>query len=198
MPNINNVHGNELACSTWDIISGLINIEEEVILYDDSGSYSGLQAAEVIIDKGAKLEIISPERYFSPEIGGLNHVPFAKKFIENDVLITINKRVKKIIKEGNRLSVMISSDYSERIEKKKTSQVVVEHGTLPNDDLYFALKEDSINQGIIDYKSLVAGNLKEIYKNKQGNYFLYRVGDAISSRNIHAAIYDSIRICKDL
>ncbi len=198
IPNINNVHGNELTCSTWDIISGLINIEEEVILYDDSGSYSGLQAAEVIIDKGAKLEIISPERYFSPEIGGLNHVPFAKKFIENDVLITINKRVKKIIKEGNRLSVMISSDYSERIEKKKTSQVVVEHGTLPNDDLYFALKEDSINQGIIDYKSLVAGNLKEIYKNKQGKYFLYRVGDSISSRNIHAAIYDSMRICKDL
>ena len=75
---------------------------------------------------------------------------------------------------------------------------MVEHGTLPNADLYFDLKEESINLGIIDYKSLIQGKHKETYKNQQGNYFLYRVGDAISSRNIHAAIYDSIRICKDL
>ena len=34
-------------------------------------------------------------------------------------------------------------------------------------------------------------------KNKKGDFFLFRVGDAISSRNIHAAIYDSLRICKD-
>ncbi len=198
IPNINNVGSNELACTTWDIISGSINIEDEVILYDDNGSYPGLQAAEKIIDKGSKLEIITPERFFAPEIGGLNHVPYAKKFIENEVLITINKRLKYISKEGNRLLAIIGSDYSEKIERKKTSQIVVEHGTLPNDDLYFDLKEESINQGMIDYKSLISGKLEATYKNKQGNFFLYRVGDAVSSRNIHASIYDSIRICKDL
>jgi hypothetical protein len=32
----------------------------------------------------------------------------------------------------------------------------------------------------------------------KGNYYLHRVGDAISSRNIHAAIYDSLRICKNI
>ena len=38
----------------------------------------------------------------------------------------------------------------------------------------------------------------KINKNDKGDYFLYRVGDAVSSRNIHAAIYDSLRICKDI
>jgi hypothetical protein len=32
----------------------------------------------------------------------------------------------------------------------------------------------------------------------KGNYYLQRVGDAISSRNIHAAIYDLLRICKNI
>ena len=191
-------NGNEFASSTWDILSGNTNIEEDVILFDDNGAYPGLQVAEMIINKGSKLEIITPERFFSPEIGGLNHVSYAKKFVENDVIITINKRLKGIIKDGNRLSAIVGSDYSDKIEKKKTSQIIVEHGTLPNSDLYFDLKKDSKNLGAVDYKSLINGKFNEILKNQDGNYFLYRVGDAVASRNIHASIYDSLRICKDL
>ena len=44
----------------------------------------------------------------------------------------------------------------------------------------------------------VKEDFKEVVKNPKGNYYLYRVGDAISSRNIHAAIYDSLRICKNI
>ncbi len=190
--------GNEFVCSTWDIISGSINIEEDVILFDDNGGYPGLQAAETIVNSGSKLEIITPERFFAPEIGGLNHVAYARKFIEKNVVITINKRLKSIKKDGNRLSATIGSDYSNKIENKKTSQIVIEHGTLPNSDLYFDLKGDSKNLGSIDYDAMIKGKFNEIIKNKYGNYFLYRVGDAISSRNIHASIYDSLRICKDL
>ncbi len=190
--------GNDLACSTWDIISGTINVEEDVILYDDNGAYQGLQAAEAIVNKGAQLEIVTPERFFSPEIGGLNHVFYAKKFIDNNVTITINKRLKSITREGNRLSAIIGSDYSDKIEKKKTSQIVIEHGTTPNSGLYFDLKNKSKNLGSIDYNSLINGKLQQKIINKDGKYFLYRVGDAVSSRNIHASIYDSLRICKDL
>ena len=31
--------------------------------------------------------------------------------------------------------------------------------------------------------------------NPDGRYALYRVGDAVASRNIHAAILDSYRLC---
>ncbi len=29
-------------------------------------------------------------------------------------------------------------------------------------------------------------------------YALYRIGDAVAGRNIHAAIYDALRLCKDI
>jgi len=190
--------GSDLVTSTWDIIAGNANIENDVILYDDNGSFPGLQAAEMIANKGSKLEIISPERFFSPEVGGMNYVPYAKNFIEKGVNITISKRLKGIKKRGNRLVVAISSDYSEKIETKEISQVVLEHGTLPIDELYFQLKKNSINAGIVDYKTLIKESFNEVIKNPKGLYNLFRVGDAISSRNIHAAIYDSLRICKNL
>jgi hypothetical protein len=31
-----------------------------------------------------------------------------------------------------------------------------------------------------------------------GAFQLFRIGDAVASRNIHAAIYDALRLCKDL
>ena len=190
--------GSDLVSSTWDIISGNVNIQDDVILYDDNGSFPGLQAAEIIANKGSRLEIISPERFFSPEVGGMNYVPYAKNFIEKGVNITISKRLKGVKKRDNRLVVSVTSDYSDKTETKEISQVIVEHGTVPLDDLYFNLKKDSINQGVVDYKSLIKGGFNEIAKNPKGNYHLYRVGDAVSSRNIHAAIYDSLRICKNI
>ncbi|HJL58382.1 MAG TPA: NADH:flavin oxidoreductase [Alphaproteobacteria bacterium] len=196
VPNLNNIQeGSDLAISTWDIISGNANIEEEVVIYDDNGSYPGLQAAEIIANHGSKLEIVTPERFFSPEIGGMNYVPYAKTFIEKMVKISINKRIQKINRRGNKLLVTLGSDYSDNQEKLETSQVIIEHGTMPLDQLYFDLKSDSYNLGSIDYNSIIKNIFTELKKNNQGSYFLYRVGDAISSRNIHAAIYDSLRIC---
>ena len=94
--------GSDLVTSTWDVIAGNVNIENDVVLYDDNGSFPGLQAAEMIANKGVKLEIISPERFFSPEVGGMNYVPYARNFIEKGVNITISKRLKGIKKRGNR------------------------------------------------------------------------------------------------
>jgi len=31
-----------------------------------------------------------------------------------------------------------------------------------------------------------------------GTYRLFRIGDAVASRNIHAAVYDAIRLMKDV
>ena len=36
---------------------------------------------------------------------------------------------------------------------------------------------------------------QEIASNPAGSYQLFRVGDAVAARNIHAAIYDSLRLC---
>jgi len=45
---------------------------------------------------------------------------------------------------------------------------------------------------------LLENKPQDVDRNLQGDYALYRIGDAAASRNIHAAIYDALRLAKDL
>ena len=188
-------HGNELVHSSWDILSGDVKPEAEVLLFDDNGAHPGMQAAELIAQSGAKLEIVTPERFFAPEIGGLNHVPYARCFKEHQVQITINSRLIKARRDGNRIHATIGSDYTDQTEERIVDQIVTEHGTLPNDDLYKTLKPLSRNNGALDYNAFIAIKPQTLVTHTPGNFQLFRIGDAISSRNIHAAIYDAMRLC---
>jgi NADPH-dependent 2,4-dienoyl-CoA reductase/sulfur reductase-like enzyme len=189
--------GEALVVSSWDILSGDAKIAEDVLLYDDNGGHPGMQAAEMIAESGAALEIVSPERFFAPEMGGLNHVAYAEAFHRASVRITINSRLTAVHREGNKLAAVIGSDYGPRTETRMVDQVVVEHGTLPLDELYFALKEQAINRGEVDYAALIEGRPQRILRNPDGRFRLFRIGDAVASRNVHAAIYDALRLCKD-
>ena len=85
-----------------------------------------------------------------------------------------------------------------RPEEERFDQVVGDHGTLPNDALYFALKPASINLGEVDLQAMADARPQTLATNPEGRYRLFRVGDAWTSRNIHAAMLDSLRLCKDL
>jgi hypothetical protein len=73
-------------------------------------------------------------------------------------------------------------------------QVVVEHGTLPNDEVYQALLDGSSNRGELAVEAFIAGRPQAVVANPDGRYQLFRIGDAVSSRNIHAAIYEARRL----
>lgn len=195
LPNTDIMPGAEHAVSTWDILSGDINPAERVLLFDDNAAHPGLAGAEAIALAGSALEIITPERYFAADIGGLNHAKYAECFDEHGVRITINKRLVGIRKDGNQLIAEVGSDYSPKIEERIVDQVVIEHGTLPMDDLYFELKPRSRNLGALDVTALKHGTSQQLETNPDGKFQLFRIGDAVSSRNIHAAIYDALRLC---
>ena len=77
-------------------------------------------------------------------------------------------------------------------------QLVVEHGTLPLDEVYFELRPLSRNLGEVDYDALIAGRAQKVERNAAGKFSLYRIGDAVASRNIHAAVYDALRLINTL
>ncbi|MBD9371221.1 FAD-dependent oxidoreductase [Rhizobium sp. ARZ01] len=186
--------GDDLVISSWDIIAGAVKPEGPALLYDDNGAHSAMTAAELIANAGVELEVVSPERYFAPEIGGLNHVPYAKAFAEKNVRVTINTRLKAVRRDGNALVATLGSDYSEIARtERRVAQVVVEHGTMPMADLYFELKPLSRNLGAVDYKALIRRENPIATRNPDGTFDLIRIGDAVHSRNIHAGIYDALR-----
>jgi N-methyl-L-proline demethylase len=151
-----------------------------------------MAAAEALVGAGARLEIVSPERYFAPEMGGLNIVPYMQILHRANVTITPMTRVSRLRRDGNRIAVTLWSPYSEaECGERLVDQVVVEQATLPLDELYFALKEESANRGEVDYEALVAGRPQAVTANPDGRFRLYRIGDAVAARNVHAAIYDA-------
>ena len=90
---------------------------------------------------------------------------------------------------------VLTNDYDKSETERRTDQVIAEHGTLPAAEVYFALKEQSRNRGEIDIDALIANRPQALVRNRDGRFQLFRVGDAVSSRNIHAALYDSLRLC---
>ncbi len=190
--------GNDLTVSSWDILSGSVPPGSDVLLFDDAGDHTGLQAAEVIATSGARLEIMTPDRSFAPEIMGMNLVPYMRSLQKLEVTFTVTYRLERLAREGARLLAVVGSDYGGVRKERRVDQVVVNHGTIPNDALYFALKPLSANLGELDHDRLVAGLPQSARPNPRGTFLLFRIGDAIASRNTHAAIYDALRLVKDL
>lgn len=187
--------GEDLVVSSWDILAGAVKPEGPVLLFDDNGGHQGMSAAEVIANAGVELELVSPERFFAPEMGGMNHVPYAKTFAEKNVRVTINTRLASVRRDGNGLVATLGSDFSPVTVERRVAQVVVEHGTMANADLYLELKPLSRNRGAVDYPALIARQSPLPVKDESAAFDLIRIGDAIESRNIHAAIYDALRYC---
>ncbi len=186
--------GSDLAVSSWDLLAGDVRPESEVLVFDDNGHQPGMQAAWLAAESGSQVEIVSPERLFAPELGALTHAPYAEFFHRKDVRITINSRVSKLERHGNRLRATLFSEFTEsEIGERIVDQVVIEHGTLPVDDVYFALRAESRNLGAVDYDAFTAYEPQKICSNPDGTFLLFRLGDAVESRNIHAAIYDALR-----
>ena len=190
--------GADLVTSSWDILTGAARPAAQVLLYDDNGAHPGMTTAEFIAEAGASLEVVTPERIVAPDVGGTSYPAYFKAFATHDVRLTLNLRLEGVRREGNRLVARFQDEYGRRTVEKAADQIVVEHGTVPLDDLYFALKPLSRNRGEVDYDALIADRPQAVDTNPDGAFTLWRIGDAVASRNIHAAVYDALRLMKDV
>lgn len=190
--------GNDLVVSAWDILSGDAKPGSNVLIYDDAGDHAALQAADMISATGAKVEIVTPDRSFSPEVMAMNLVPYMRALQQRDTVFTVTWRLQAVHRSGNMLTATLGSDYGNVTRQRQVDQVVVNHGTRPLDELYFDLKPRSSNLGEVDYEALTTGGLQTIRTNPDGAFRLFRIGDAVAARNTHAAIYDALRLMKDI
>jgi N-methyl-L-proline demethylase len=191
--------GSELVSTSWDVLSGDVSPTGSVLLYDDNGTHSALSAGELLARReNVTLEIVTPERMMGIAVGGMNFVPYAAAFNETNTTITMNQRVRSVERDGSRLLVTLGSDQSPHRTTRIVDHVVVDHGTAAFDVLYHDLRSASSNGGAVDYAALRDGRTQTLTRNMAGQFQLFRIGDAVANRNVHAAIYDALRLCKDL
>ena len=184
--------------TSWDIIAGDVKPADSILIYDESGDHAALQAAEVAANAGAKVEIMTPDRTFSAGVMAMNLVPYMRSLQDKDTTFTVARRLLGVERRGNKLEAQIGTDYSDHSNIQEYDQVVVNYGTLPLDELYFDLKDLSSNGGAVDHDALINSHMQNIVKNAGGEFQLFRIGDAVSARNTHAAIYDALRLLKDI
>ena len=196
-PNRGWFEGVELATSSWDILDGTAALAETALLYDGLGDHQALSTAEVMAARGTRLELVTGDRLAGRAVGHNNVQIHLRALHAAGVVITPDTRLVRVLREGNRLVAVLRDEYTETEEERLVDQVVAEHGTLPQDELYCALRPDSINGGELDPDALAAGRPQAVATNPAGVYRLYRIGDALAGRNIHAAIHDALRLAKD-
>jgi 2,4-dienoyl-CoA reductase-like NADH-dependent reductase (Old Yellow Enzyme family)/thioredoxin reductase len=184
--------GNDLVISSWDILSGDAKPGSNVLIYDDAGDHAALQAAQMIAEAGGRVEVMTRDRTFSPEVMGMNLVPYMRALQDKAVTFTVTYKLDAVRRAGNQLEAVIGSDYMKINKTAVYDQVVVNGGTQPLADLYFDLKLASGNKGAVDYDALIDGKPQPPVEGFQ----LFRIGDAVEARNTHAAIYDALRLVR--
>jgi N-methyl-L-proline demethylase len=190
--------GNEHVISAWDIISGDIKPGKNVLVFDDAGDHAGLQASEIIAKSGAHVEVMTPDRSFAPEVMAMNLVPYMRTLQSLNTTFTVTYRLEAVEKQGGVLKATIGSDYGGVSQEREFDQIIVNHGIIPLDDLYFDLKPLSSNLGEMSHDALIDGHPQTVVRNESGAFQLFRIGDAVATRNTHAAIYDALRLVKDI
>lgn len=198
VPDIDHEEGAEHCVSVWDVLAGSVAVGGEALIYDGTGDHSALSCAQALAQQGTRIDFVSRDEYPGQDVGYLERPFFLKTLYERSFTVSVLTRLVRVESIGNRKRVVLCHELSEREEERICDTVIVERGTRPNDKLYGELRPLSRNDGVVDIEALVASRVQDVQINPAGKFRLMRVGDAVAARDIHAAIFDSLRLCKEL
>ncbi len=197
LPDLDWLEGVEHCTSSWDALGKDAEPRAEVIVYDGTGRHPAATCAEQLASAGADVRLVSLDDSIAQEIAYAERVIWKKRIYELNIPVTFDSRLVRVEKSGNRLKATFRNELTETDDELMADQIVVEHGTLPLDEVFQSLKSQSLNDGVIDNTALVAGKPQPVNAGS-GGFELYRIGDAVVSRNIAAATYDGFRLGRTL
>ena len=194
-PDIEWLPGSELVTSVWEAIGSGRAFPSEVIVYDGTGRHPALQAAELACAKGAHVQFVTIDAQLAQELTYAERAIWKKRAYELGLAVTVDHQIEKVVRAGNRLVATFRNLITRETIERTAEQVIVEHGTVPADQLYRELRADAANGGVTDIDALLEGSPQPRQALPAAKFELHRIGDAVASRNIHAAVLDAIRLC---
>ncbi len=152
-----------------DVLLDVTTAGENVVVVDDVHTQQGLSTAELLLDGGKRVEVISRLFYAGQDAGITSIAPLYARLFAKGVILSPHTELRAI--EGS--AVVVANVYTgaaRRIEGVDT--VVLSMGSRSTDGLYRELK----------------GRVAE----------LYAVGDCVAPRGVHQAILDATRAARQL
>lgn len=186
--------GEEFVVSTWDVLSGNAAVSGSVLIYDDHGGEHAPSVAEYLSGRGVtNIELVTPDRLVAQDLAATTGPVYLEMLYSNGVAMTPDHQLVRVELDGAKRRATLRNVFTREEFTRTVDVVVFEHGVEPNDELYTGLIDASSNRGVIDIAALMSGTAQPAAAN---GYALYRVGDAVASRSIAAAIYDARRLCR--
>jgi 2,4-dienoyl-CoA reductase-like NADH-dependent reductase (Old Yellow Enzyme family)/thioredoxin reductase len=184
----------DLVVTSWDVLAGDVRAGGRVLVFDDHGNDQALGTAERLAVSGSEVELVTPDRMVGQEVIGTLYPAYLEAFYRSGVRLTPDHRLQDVRRGPDGLVAVLRNEYTGDTVERIVDQVVVEHGTVPNDELYLELRDSSSNRGEVDLAAFVHAEPQRLATNPEGRYRLFRLGDAVASRNIHAAMFDARRL----
>jgi len=196
--------GADLVCTAWDVLGGSARPKGRVLVYDDHGAERGLAVVEFLIEKAdllgvSDVEVVTPDRHVGLDLATPLGPTYLRMLYEGGVTMTSDHRLVAVeLIEGGSLQAVMRNEYTRVEVNRVVDAVVVEHGVVPDEDLYMALREASANHGVVDLGALIGGRAQPAFTGTDGGYLLYRVGDCVASRDVASALLDARRLLQHL
>jgi len=185
--------GEDLIHTTWDVLGGHKTPKGKVLIYDDHGGENAPSVAEFLSERGVSdIELVTPDRQVMQDLSATTGPTYLRMLYRNGVIMTPDHRLMNVESNGSLMRALMVNVHTRAETFRTVDSVIVENGVLPNDGLYLGLREMSSNGGRIDIAAFTTGKAQPMSKDR---YELYRIGDAVASRGIAAAIYEARRIC---
>lgn len=192
------IPGGALALSSWDVLAGRARPAGAVLLFDEAGDQAGAVTADVLAEMGCTVDLVTPDRSVLHELGPTTSAVALRQLARDGVRMTCLHELLRVDPIGAKRRVTLRHVLTGQSVQREVDHVVVEHGLTPSDALYHELKSGSLNHGQLDHGAMIAGTDPFRVRNPDGHYRLARIGDAVAGRNIHAAIFDALRVCRNL
>jgi hypothetical protein len=195
LPDTDWLDGAEHCTSVWDVLSDGSPARNDVIVYDGTGRHQAVSCALHLAEHGSNVQFVTIDDNVGLEMEYSARVVYRKRFAQNGVRSLIDHQLVSVQKQGNQLLARFRHELTGTHTDLAASQVVIERGTVPVDEMFHALRAGSANDGITDIDALLAREKQPVAR---AGFALHRIGDAVSSRNVHGAIYDALRLCSAL
>lgn len=192
VPDFGPVAGHELCLSVFDALGNPTQIVDDVLIYDATGRHSAPSVAAEMAAAGKRVTFAARDPSVAPEMEHHSSITYRRALAERDVRVLLEYELVSVRMRDGRREVVLRHLLTGREIRETHAHVIVEHGTVPVNDVFDELRPLSLNDGATDIESLLGA--APLRAPPAAGFELHRIGDAVSSRSVHAAMLDALRL----
>jgi 2,4-dienoyl-CoA reductase-like NADH-dependent reductase (Old Yellow Enzyme family) len=200
IPLLDDLEGHQHCISVVDALTALPPASGEVLVYDGTGRHNAYVCAERHALAGRPVTLVTLDGQLGLEVGGRgDEVVWRRRLAELGITVRHDLKLTTVATQQGRRRAVFVHELTGQEVVLETDHLIVERGGWPVCDVHDELRPASVNDGELDLDRFASGEAQHWPRSEADRGFeLYRIGDASSSRNIHAAIYEAFRLCRVL